>query len=228
MASFGVRSRRHGQRRSVAVICVDRRSADRISSVWGLLAEGVATVVMPSGADGRGPRVTTLAAPRPRTTAESRPSNATTHGPMCCPPAGRTSPRCPTTTVEEHSSMAQLTFGWFSRRICRDRHRVDLSVAPCEYRRQRCFVTNSLGQQRADPEGETAQHTPITIWSTDSGHGEGMWSMILGPLHKLVDGLSEPSIRSLLSDRFIHAHASGRRGVAESSGSCVVAFGPCS
>jgi hypothetical protein len=27
--------------------------------------------------------------------------------------------------------MAQLTFGWFSRPICRDRrHRVDLSVAP--------------------------------------------------------------------------------------------------
>jgi hypothetical protein len=39
-ASFGVRSRRHGQRCSVAVICVDRRSADRTSSVWGLLAEG--------------------------------------------------------------------------------------------------------------------------------------------------------------------------------------------
>jgi hypothetical protein len=129
--------------------------------------------------------------------------------------------------------MAQLTFGWFSRRICRvRRHRIDLSVAPCEYLRQRCSVTNSLGQQRADPEGETAQHTPITIWSTDTGHGEGMWPTILGPLHKeLVDGLSGASIRSLLSDTFTHAHASGRRalsGLAESSGSRVVAFGPWS
>ena len=128
--------------------------------------------------------------------------------------------------------MAQLTFGWFSRRICRDRrHRVDLSVAAREHRRQRCFVTNSLGQHRADPEGETAQHTPITIWSADTGPGEGMWPTILGPLHRLVDGLSEALIRSLLSYTLIHAHASGRRaltGVAESSGPRVAAFGPCS
>jgi hypothetical protein len=129
--------------------------------------------------------------------------------------------------------MAQLTFGWFSRRICSDRrrHRVDLSVAPCAHLRQRCFVTNSFGQHRADPEGETTQHTPITIWSADTGHGEGMWPTILGPLHTLVDGLPEASIRSLLSDTFIHAHASGRRaltGVAEPSGPRVAAFGPCS
>ena len=128
--------------------------------------------------------------------------------------------------------MAQLTFGWFARRICRDRHhRVDHSVAPREHWRQRCFVTNSFGQHRADPEGETAQHTPITIWSADTGQGEGMWPTILGPLHELVDGLSEASIRSLLSDTFIHAHVSARRaltGVAESSGSRVAAFGPCS
>jgi len=145
-----------GQRRCVAVICVDRRSADRISSVWGLFAEGVATVVMPSGADGRGPG---------------------------------------------------------------------------EHWRQRCFLTNSFGQHRADPEGETAQRTPITMWSADTDHGEGTWPTILGPLHKLVDGLYEASIRSLQSDTFIHSHASGRRaliGVAESSGSRVAAFGPCS
>ena len=56
--------------------------------------------------------------------------------------------------------MAQLTFGRVSRRICRDRrHRVDLSVAAREHRRQRCFVTNSLGQHRADPEGETPLNT---------------------------------------------------------------------
>jgi hypothetical protein len=231
-ASFGARSRRHGQRRSVAVICVDRRSADRISSVWGSFAEGVATVVMPVGADGRGPRVTPLLAPCPRTTATSRRSYATAHGRMCRPPAGRTRPRCPTSTVEEHGSMAQLTSGWFSLRICRDRrHRVDLSVAPCEHWRQRCFVASSLRQQRADPEGETAQHTPITIWCADTGQGEGMWPTILGPLHKLLRGLSEASIRSLRSDTFIHAQRSGRRaltGVGESSGSRVAALGPCS
>ena len=128
--------------------------------------------------------------------------------------------------------MAQLTFGWFSRRMCRDRRpRVVLSVAPREHWRQRCFVTNSFGQQRAEPEGETAQHTPITIWSADTGHGEGIWPTFLGPLHELVDGLSEASIRSLLSDTFIRAHASGRRalsGVAGSSGPRVAAFGPCS
>jgi hypothetical protein len=128
--------------------------------------------------------------------------------------------------------MALLTFGWFSRRICRDRrHRVDLSVPPREHWRQRCFVTNSFGQHRADSEGETAQYAPMTIWSTNSGHGEGMWPTILGPLHAPVDGLSEASIRSLLSDAFINAHGSGRRAlidVAESSGPRVAAFGPCS
>jgi hypothetical protein len=128
--------------------------------------------------------------------------------------------------------MARLTFGWLSRRICRDRrHRVDLSVAPREHWRQRCCVTNSFGQHRADSEGETAQYAPMTIWSTDTGHGEGMWPTILGPLHAPVDGLSEASIRSLMSDAFIHAHASGRRaliGVAGSSGPRMAAFGPCS
>jgi hypothetical protein len=146
------------------VICVDRHSADRISSCGVSFAEGVATVVMPSGADGRDPRVTPLPAPR-------------------------------------------------------------------EHWRQRCFVTNSLGQQRADLEGESPHHTPVTIWSADSGQGEGMWPTMLGPLHDFVDGLSEVSIRSLLSDTFIHAHVSGRRaltGVAESSGPRVAAFGPCS
>jgi hypothetical protein len=130
--------------------------------------------------------------------------------------------------------VAQLTCGRFSRclRTCRDpSHRVELSVAPREPWSRRCLVTNSFRLQRADLEGESAQHTPITIWSAETGHGEGMWPMILGPLHKLVDALSEASIGSLLSDKFIHAHASGRRaltGVAESSGPRVAAFGPCS
>jgi hypothetical protein len=130
--------------------------------------------------------------------------------------------------------MAQLTLGRVSRRMrtCRDPgQRVELSVALSEHLSRRCFVMSSFGQQRADPEGETAQHAPITIWSADTGQGEGMWPTILGPLHTLVDGLPEASIRSLLSDTFIHAHASGRRaltGVAESSGSRVAAFGPCS
>ena len=124
--------------------------------------------------------------------------------------------------------MAQLTFRWFSRRMCSDRrHRVNLSVAPRDHWRQRCFVTNSLGQHRADPEGEAAQHTPITVWSTDTGDGD--WPAILRLFHELVDGLSDASIRSLLSDTFIHACASGRMaltGVAESSGPRVAAFGP--
>jgi hypothetical protein len=128
--------------------------------------------------------------------------------------------------------MAQLTFGWFSRRICRDhRHRVDLSVAPREHWRQRCFVRSSFGRQRADLEGETAQHRLTVIWAAGTGHGEGMWPTILVPLHELVDGLSEASIRSLLSDTSFRAFASGRRaltGVCESSGSRVAAFGPCS
>jgi hypothetical protein len=81
------------------------------------------------------------------------------------------------------------------------------------------------------PVRETAQQTPGTIWSADAGHGEGMWPTILSPLHRPVAGLSEGSIRSLLSDTSIHAHASGRgalTGVAVPSGPRVAAFGPCS
>jgi hypothetical protein len=58
-----------------------------------------------------------------------------------------------------------------------------------------------------------------------------LWPTVLGPLHELVDGLPEASIRSSLSDTAIHAHASGRRaltGVAESSWPRVADFGPCS
>ena len=189
-------------------------------------------MVMPSGADGRVPRVTPLPAPRQRTAAKPRRSNATTHGPTCCPPAGGRVRAAPLPPSRSTARWRSWTLAWFSRRIRRDRRqRVDLSVAPCEHWRQICFVTNSLGQRRADPEGETAQHRPITIWSANTGVGEGMWPRILGPLHRLVGGLSDASIRSLLSDTFIHAHVSGGRaltGVAESSGSRVAAFGPCS
>jgi hypothetical protein len=128
--------------------------------------------------------------------------------------------------------MAQLTFGRVCRlmRTCRDlRHRVELSVAPSEHWGQRCFVSNLFGQQRAGLEGESAQHTSITIWAAGSGHGEGTWPMILGPLHELVDGLPEAAVRSLLSDRFIRAYAADRgalTGVAESIGARVDDFGP--
>jgi hypothetical protein len=125
--------------------------------------------------------------------------------------------------------MARLTFSRFSRRICRDcRHRVDLAVAPSEHWRQRCFVTNSLGQQRADLEGKTAQHTHHDL-ARRHGHGEGTWPTILGPLHELVDGLPDATIRSLLSDTFLRAYAADRRaltGVTESSGPRVADFGP--
>jgi hypothetical protein len=70
---------------------------------------------------------------------------------------------------------------------------------------------------------------PGTIWSADAGHGEGMWPTILSPLHRPVAGLSEGSIRSLLSDTSIRAHASGRgalTGVAVPSVPRVAAFGP--
>ena len=130
--------------------------------------------------------------------------------------------------------MAQLTFGRFSRgmRTCRDlRHRVELSVAPSEHRRQRCFVTNSFGQQQAEVVGDSDQHTPSMIWAADTGPGEGMWQRILGPLHELVDGLPEASIGPLVSDTFFYAYAAARRaltGVGESSGPRVADFGPCS
>jgi hypothetical protein len=192
-------------------------------------------MVMPSGADGRGPRVTPfrrLAHARQRTHGRRM---GLSSAPPCCRVAGRTSVlTAPLPSSRSAAMMAQLTFGRSSRRMrtCREpRHRVELSVAPSEHWSRRCTITSSFGQQQADLEGETAEHTPITMWAADTGHGEGMWPTILGPLHKLVDGLYEASIRSLLSDPFIHAHASGRRaltGVAESSGSRVAAFGPCS
>jgi hypothetical protein len=128
--------------------------------------------------------------------------------------------------------MAQLMFGWFSRRICRDRgHRVELGGAARAL--EAAMLCHELVRPAASGPGggETAHHMPITIWSADTGDGEGMWPTILGPLHELVGGLSEASIRSLPSDTFIHAHASGRRaltGVPESSGPHVTAFGPCS
>ena len=119
---------RHGQYRSVAVVCVYRARSHRFGV--GFIFRGVATVVMPTGADGRGPRVTALPAPRPCTTAKSRLSNATTHGPVCCPPAGRTSPRLPHFHRRGARFDGAVDVRLVSRRICRDRrHRVDLSVA---------------------------------------------------------------------------------------------------
>jgi hypothetical protein len=101
-------------------------------------------------------------------------------------------------------------------------------VAPSEHGGQGCFVTSSFGQQRAGLEGESAQHTPITIWTAGTGHGGGTWPTILGPLHELVDGLPEAAVRSLPSDTFIRAYADRRAltGVAESSEPRVEDFGP--
>jgi predicted TIM-barrel fold metal-dependent hydrolase len=112
------------------------------------------------------------------------------------------------------------------------------AMKPSEYWEQHCFVTHSIGQQRAEFEDAAFASVPNMMFGGDLGHLEGWWPSfglpepipvglpgVFTPLPETVavadayktvfGGLPAPAMRAYLQDNFFRAYPSVDRGALQ-------------